>query len=723
MKLSRPLVINALVLALGATSLVAVLATNGSVTTKDSAGREQNLLPVFRTEDVMGLELSNNGEPFRLERVTQTDAGSAAFELVAPVKELADAATVDKFLAGLGSAKALRPVADSLSRAVLGLDPPSSRIVVRTTKLSYELDLGSKAPSPEGARYVEVKGPGTPAKRLLIAKSVAEDLAFDLDAFRLRSVISVSQADVTRVTIKSPTLDVRLVRGAGKAFLVDQEPKVRADRETVSSLFFQLGRLSANRFLNNAEAEAALGPNPAQFALEIKGAQSPLRFQVGGSCPGDDTELVLVRQAPNAQSACVARELEATLGLKRDAFLDEHAFSLHVDEVEELTIDSGQSKFRLVRKGTSFVLHTKTDSDVELEPGNQRIGDLLEARGSIVAGAKPSELGLDPAENKVSLRASGSSEADALVEVVRVGHKNPAGNLFVYREADGVTLEIPRDQAHAFAQDSTLLYSKKLSEFGPSSFISAEIAAGAGRQVLSRGANGELQLESPKGFAPDGGLSADVIQALGALTAERFVADADDGSFGFSHSPLNVHFSFKNEASAKTSHTLVFGDETALGVYATLDQGGPVFVLPRTVQETLDTLLVNRSVFSAEPASLASFALEQGGRTLRFERHGEHFEPTKAGSLPEDRMPDLLEALGNLRPEAAIHIGPAELAEGFSKPILSLSIAPKIGPAQTVTIGAGDSWRATSVFYLRVAGVNATFVIAQSKVRPLTAAF
>ncbi|HWZ90214.1 MAG TPA: hypothetical protein VNW92_15225, partial [Polyangiaceae bacterium] len=118
MKLSRPLLINALVLALGAASLVGVLATTGSVTTKDSAGREQNLLPVFRAEDVTGLELSNNDPPIRLERGAQTDGGSAAFELVAPVKELADAATVDKFLTGLGSAKALRPVADSLSRAV-----------------------------------------------------------------------------------------------------------------------------------------------------------------------------------------------------------------------------------------------------------------------------------------------------------------------------------------------------------------------------------------------------------------------------------------------------------------------------------------------------------------------------------------------------------------------------------------------------------------------------
>ncbi len=59
----------------------------------------------------------------------------------------------------------------------------------------------------------------------------------------------------------------------------------------------------------------------------------------------------------------------------------------------------------------------------------------------------------------------------------------------------------------------------------------------------------------------------------------------------------------------------------------------------------------------------------------------------------------------------------------MAKPILTLRISPKVGPAQSLTFGAGDSWRATSIFYLRVSGVNATFVIAQSKVRALTAAF
>jgi len=80
----------------------------------------------------------------------------------------------------------------------------------------------------------------------------------------------------------------------------------------------------------------------------------------------------------------------------------------------------------------------------------------------------------------------------------------------------------------------------------------------------------------------------------------------------------------------------------------------------------------------------------------------------------------LLEALDNLRPDAAIHTGPALPAEGLAKPSLVLKLTPKSGALQTVTFGAGDSFRESSVFYLRVSGFDATYVMAQSKVRALS---
>jgi len=721
MRLSSGMLVSLGIVVLAGASTIAVITTRDAVSTKDSAGREQSLLAAFRSEDVTRLELLAAGPQVTVER-SGTAEGSANFQLIEPVKETADPATVDKFLSALGSARALRPVEPGPSPEALGLAKPALRVRVQTRKRSYQLALGGKAPTPEGARYVQVGVDQEPAQVVVVAKAVADDLAVELDAFRLRSLAAVNEADVTRIGITSPELRISLQRSTGTNFLIaEQQSKILVNRETLKTLFFQLSRLTASVFLSESEAEAALGPARAHFELELKDAKNSLRFEVGGACPGDPSQLVVVRRAPDVQRACAPRELEATLRLEPSDFIDRRAFSLHADEVEELDISGGAAKFALVRKGSGFVLHASSETQVELEAGNQRITQLLEAEGERVPfePGKLNALGLDPAPTSVTLRSSAARDADVTTQVVRVGKRDEAGNLLVYREQDGVVLRIPRELGRGFALDSTLLYARKLTEFGLSSFISAEIERKEGKQVLRR-VNDGLQLLEPKGFDADGVLSSDLVQALGALTAERFVADRDDGSFGLQRSSLRVRFAFKNAEGLKVEHQLRFGDETALGVFASLQDDGPVFILARSVRETCQLSLINRAVFPTSSDSWSGVTLEARGRTLSLVRQGERFTVTPAGSFPQDRVPEVLEAISNLRPEAALHSGAALPSEGFSAPTLRLSLSPRQGPPQTISFGAGDSWRQASVFYVRVSGVDATFVMAQSKVRALS---
>jgi hypothetical protein len=698
-----------------------VVATRNVASTKDSEGRAENLLPVFRAEDALRVELRRGDRKISLLR-SGSDAGAAVFSLVDPVRELADATTVDRLLSTLGSAHTLRPVERGPASSTFGLEQPALRIAVQTPKRTYHVALGGPAPTPKGARYVQVdSGDGTP-NLFVVNKSVADDLSVELDAFRLRSLVSVSEPDVTRVSITSPTLNVTLRRSTGLSFVVEGAPTRLADRETMRSLFFQLGRLSATEFLSAPDAEAAMGAARAHFVLETKDSKVPLTFDAGGSCPSEPSQLVIIRRSPDTQSGCAPRELEATLKLNASDFPDRHPFSLHTDEVEELEIASGPRRFALRRKGTGFVLHESTETQVELEAGNQRIQALLDAHGDPVDNADPRQFGLDPAPSSVTLRSSAARATDVVQQVVRVGNTSPSGDLYVYREQDSLVLRLPREHARAFALDSTLLYARKLTEFGPTSFVSAELEQSGRKQILRRQGPG-FQLEQPKGFEPDAVLSADLVQALGALTAERFVADRDDGTFGFAHSPLSVRFAFKKEDGTHVERVLRFGNETALGVYATLDEGGPVFILPRSVQEACSVLLINRANFTANADALRALTLEARGRTLRLERQGERFVSIPNDAISAERVPDLLDALADLRPEAALHLGPAEPGEGFAKPTLTLRLTPRAGALQTVTIGAGDAWHSMSVFYLRVSGIEATFVVAQSKVRALSDAF
>jgi hypothetical protein len=77
-------------------------------------------------------------------------------------------------------------------------------------------------------------------------------------------------------------------------------------------------------------------------------------------------------------------------------------------------------------------------------------------------------------------------------------------------------------------------------------------------------------------------------------------------------------------------------------------------------------------------------------------------------------------ALQDLRAEAAVHVGPARREEGLEKPELAITIeGPKGALPIRFAIGRGDVFRGTNVYYARRDGVDATFVIAQSRVRPL----
>lgn len=723
MKISPGTWLSAGLVMLAGVSTILVISTRDVAGTADSASREQKLFPAFRADAVKRLELLENGQKLVLQR--DGDAGgSAQFKLLEPVKENADPATVDKFLSALSSARALRPVEQGPAPAALGLDKPLLRVSLQTAKQTYRLALGGKAPTPEGARYAQLDVDHEPPRWLVVAKSTVEDLATELDDFRLHSLVAVNEADVTRVSISRQSSRVELRRSTGTNFLIAADQKqLLANRESLKALFFQLSRLTASKFLSESEAEAALGASSAHFEIELKGEGRSVRFDVGGTCPGDASQLVVVRRAPDVQRACAARELESTLALAPNDFVDARAFSLRTDEVEALEISGGKSKFFLVRKGSGFVLHTNTETQVELEAGNQRIVELLEAEGERVP-FRPEQLsafGLEPAQSSVTLRSSAARDADVVQQVVRVGKRDANGNLLVYREVDGVVLRIAREVARGFSIDSTLLYARKLTEFGLSNFISATIEHKQSQTVLRRVGDG-LRLEEPKGFEADGVLSSDLVQALGALTAERFVADRDDGSFGLQRSSLRVHFTFKNSEGRESAHDLRFGDETSLGVFATLRDDGPVFVLARSVRDACQLSLLNRSVFPTSSDAFTTMTLEARGRTVQLVRQGERMLVAKPGSFPQDRVLDLLESFGNLRAEVALHTGPALPNEGFSEPFLSVRLVPRQGIAQTLSFGAGDSWRSTSVFYMRVSNVDATFVIAQSKVRALSEA-
>ena len=160
------------------------------------------------------------------------------------------------------------------------------------------------------------------------------------------------------------------------------------------------------------------------------------------------------------------------------------------------------------------------------------------------------------------------------------------------------------------------------------------------------------------------------------------------------------------------------------GVFAKRTDQEGVFVLPAATERTLETWAIDRSYFMIDPAEVRRIRLDRGGDSIALDGAGRGAD---AGTTLE-RFEIARRALAEARAEGLVHPGAPRNEEGFDKAFLVVTVdrAAKPGASSDdkpspvkITIGRGDVWRDTSVFYARREGVDATFAIAQSKIRPL----
>lgn len=707
-----------------AAALTGVLAysTRDSVTTSELAERKSNLFPVWREDEITRIEITRPGERVVLER-EPGDGGEPRFRLLEPWAEPADAVRVDKLIGSLGFATPLRKLDAGSDRTAYGLGEPRWEIAVHMGALSYRLRVGKAAETPKGAAYVEVSDArGQTVSLSLLAKDLLAELDVRADALRETKLVQHGITEISKVALTRGDQSVRLSADKGR-FRLD-EPQLRADRDRVELLFVELARLDAVHFLDPAAAEAAQkGADVLQIELTPEQQGSPpVKLVLGGRCPaaeGAERGLGVARRlSPSPRAACVRLSFFEKLALSREEFVDRFAFSLRTDEVEELRLEQGDKKLVLARKGSRFLLRAPSEAEVALDAGNRRIEAVSRGRGEIVPRPDENKLGLNPPRARATLSSGSELGGDVRTETVSVGARTADGGVYVRRDADGAVLTLPAETARALLPDATLLKPARVLEFTQSSFVSLEVTWREGKQRLTRSPDGTLHLELPKGFEHDGPLAVDLLQALGALDVERWVADADDGSFGLGTPELTAQIAFESGDGGTRNEKLVVGDRTSGGHYARLESDPGVFILGREVVESLSTLLVDRSPFMVAADDVRAIELEARGKKYELSRRGSELESSTLSASQVRRITDVL---GSLRAEAAVHTGPPAPAEGFDRPILVVRALPIDAgrPVRTLRIGKADSYRDMAVYFARADGSDATYVIAQSKIRPI----
>jgi hypothetical protein len=714
MKLGRPELMSVVLAGLAVTSVLGVLATEHAPTSAERDERAKNLLPVWHDDEVSRIELVSGGPALVLEK------GGTGWTVSAPEPEPADTAAVQKLVGALGFATLARKLEASEANQH-GLAKPRATLRIRMGARALTLALGDAAPTPSGGAYVALDGDGA-RRAAVVPREVVALFNARADDFRERALVTLGAREVAELTLTRPTDTLRLVHGPGLGFRIDGTE--RASRDATEPLFTALGRLSATRFLPIAAAVAARGPLPPLVVTLVPRAgktpgssEKPAEktvLELGGACPEAPAEVIAIVREPRPRAGCVPKDLLSQLSAPREALRDAAPFSARKDEVEALTLERGGKRLVLERSGTAFLLREPSQAPVELEAGNLRIEAVARAPAELVAAPNAKELGLDAPSGRVTLRVIGDDDK-ALEEKLELGKTGPDGTLYARRMEDGVVLAFGRESARAFSVDSTLLRSLAVFDFPLSSL--AELALSTPEPELVRRAGAGFELVTPHGFEADGELTTNAVLALGSLHALRWVADEDDHTFGLATPTLTAHARTEGDGGS-TEHSLVVGRAVPGGYFGSVEGSSGVFLLERSVVERLSTLLIDRSALLLEPSTLARLTLRSKGRTVTFERRGGEL---RAEQLDPSAASAALAALGSLRAEAALHSGPARAAEGLASPVLEVRAEPSpgLGKPRSFRIGASDEFRGESVRTARADGIDATFVVADAKLRPL----
>ncbi len=727
--LGRAQALNAALIGIALALVVLVFATRTRVTTTEEEARSNNLLQTYREEDITRIRFERADGSFTLTRTRLDDAGLATWALTEPFKEDAEAFTVQKLEGTLEFASALRRIKpEEVNRAAFGLDAPELTVHVDLGDIKYRLRLGAEAASPQGARYLEVAGENAPGKSIvLVSKGLVDELNLKIDAFRERYVMPYLSALLDRMTLEGEG-GTRKLRHAtwSDGFRFDgMLGDARVNRGALDRMLAQFAHTRADRFIDPEEAAKAMAGAKTVTVTMIPTAKgSPVGVvEVGGACPGNEEEVLALRKQPDRVAACVPKGVLAGLTIPAEALVDRTLFWIRPDEVEGFDLEQGETRLSLDRKESGFVMRAPQQGAVDAEAGNGRLESILRATGVAVGNPDRKALGLDPPHGKVVMRSVAAQDAKATEEVVTLSAPAQDGRVYAERAQDGVILELGRDAARGLVADASLVRSRTVLDFPIADVARVEID-GTPAQVLERSESGVLTLVSPSGFQVDGALGLELCDAVRNISADRWVADKDDGTFGLEHPSLRAKLSIRKDGKLE-DHVLRLGRQTASGYFATMEGDSGVFVLPRRLYEALTTLVLDRGPLIMDPAITAKITLLTKDRTAVFERRGDEFVQTDAAEpLSADAIHRIIDTLSSLRAEAAVEVGPPRPEQGFDRPVLTVRIDrepghPEKPPTTTFSIGAGDSWRGISVHYARVDGVQATYAVARSAIRAL----
>jgi hypothetical protein len=701
-----------IVLAVGAAAY-AYLADRGTVPDAERAERRREVFPSFRLEEVTRLQLDRGGEKLVLERDKGAGASAAsAWVMTSPRRDPADSAGVEMLLRELEVATRLRDVEGTTTT---GLDAPRVRGLLNVGPLEYRFSLGAEAPRPEGAAYMRLEGEST----FVVGRSLKAQLLRGADAYRERTLVPLGASEVARLEVRAAGGGGFALERSGATFRI-VGTALRASRTAADRIFAALADARAETFLHDGDADLATEGRTDVMLVPRDPGRPRVELRLGAPCAGRPDDVAVLRTLPTRTLACTSKSLAQALNATSESLVDASVLFAHADEIEEVRLENvadGGSRLELARKARGW--HERAPQDRDLEPDQS---DLADGLALALANAQAIDARRLPAREPLAVltRATVVRTGGGSSEVVELAAPGADGATLAHRLDDGAVLRLSRAVARRFEPHPAALRPRAVwtPPFDAAAVVAIEDGCVPGSQRLEM-RDRTWTMRSPAGFAADPVSVTDLTGAIARAKADAWVAERDDGTFGFDR-PGSCAVSFMldpDRADGAGRHpSLIFGGEVDGGIYAhTLDDPA-IFIAPRILRELVSHPAIDRSRIDVDPAALARVTLvregvrlvleQSGGRLLRPDRPGD----TGTG---DDRLES---ALAGLHAQTAVHTGPPARDEGMDRP--TLEIIEKTAPIDGrgtgeahLTVGAAAHVNGADICFVRVSGVNATFAV------------
>jgi hypothetical protein len=709
----------ALLIAAAGTAAYAYFVDRGRVSDADREARRRDAFPSFRPEDVSRVELAHGAEVMVLER-DKGDGGARAWTMRSPRAGATDTAAVDTLVRELEMAPRLREVREEVHEGgALGLDAPRVRGRVTVGPLEYRFELGADAPRPEGAAYMRIDGEGS----FVVGRSLKVQLLRDADTYREHTLVPYGVSDVARLEVRGAAAGFVLAR-KDSSFRVGGPGGLRASRAATDRLFGALADARADSFVDDAEADRAAAAPAHTVTISPSGDAPSVTLLVGGPCPKDPQDVLAVRTEPARLGACVAKRVADALSVAQVTLVDQAPFFAHADEIEEVRLESAvagpEAPVDIARRGTGWHERSPEDRDLvsdEVDSANALTLALASAQGG---GARPPEAGESfGARWRATVFRTGGSAP----EVVEVGAADRERASMLRRTDDGAILRVDRAVARRLRPNRVFLRSLAQARVpvDPGAVVAIEDSCTPALERLEL-AGGTWKARVPTVFDVDPVAVTDLLGALSRARADAWIAEADDGTFGFeppSGCAVMLTVAGDPEAGEPRQVGVVFGAAADSGdrdVNAHLTSDPEVFVAPKVLRELASHPVIARDRFRVDLAALSRVTFVRGAARLALVRASGADRLARAGAAPSDADDDKLQAaLAALYAQSALHLGPPAPGEGLDHPILAIDLVPELGgraAAETrLTFGAPVHESAVDGYFARASGVDATFLV------------